>query len=75
MPEEYRASAASSMRENSAARSRAQKGSKDQKSKRKVPVAAPEMIEEVEVELPSRDEIEDLDDNGPALMPDAEPLH
>src|SRR5262249_11029777 len=60
---------------NSADRVRAQKARKNAgaKSKRKPPAATPEIIEEKKVELPSRDDIDNLDDNGPALMPDTSP--
>ena len=60
---------------NSAGRARAQKKEKNvrAKSKRNPPDPAPEIIEEQKVDLPSRDDTDDVDDNGPDLMPDTGP--
>ena len=57
---------------NSAGRARVQKKEKNvrAKSRRNPPDPAPEIIEEQKVDLPSRDDTDDVDDNGPDLIPD-----
>ena len=60
---------------NSAGRARAQKKEKNvrAKSKRNLPDLAPEIIEEQKVDRPSRGDTDDVDENGPDLLPDTGP--